>query len=154
MTTPKTSRISAPAATGWVGRVFAGLGITLVVVVGSCLSPGGTSAGRDWATVRKATMDATAAPVTVDRTTDVARTPARPMTARTADRTAAHRRRLDDRPNVDPIGARVPAPARDTPRVEPASTATEARPMIARLLARLRTGLEQWRGVVVTSAAR
>ena len=144
MTSPKTSRPPAPAGDpGWIGRVVSGIGIAVVVAVGTALSPSGTSAGHDWSSPsvsgaverpwRLGEDRPIAGPrgdlIGIDRSTPVLRrAPRGPQPASTA--------------TTDP--ETVAARDRGLSRVR----------LAARLLDRVRSGLERWSGVVVTSAAR
>ena len=161
MIAPKTSRTTTPAGdTGWVARVVSGLGIAVVVAAGIVLSPGGTSAGQDWS-------DASPTTPIAGSTTPLNRLVPEPVDLDTIDTSSNTRLIRADRPKL------MPRPATATPRrtirfeqddrpsfsppvmtdqVSSIEAGEPRRSPIARILTNVRSQLERWSGVVVTSA--
>lgn len=145
MTTPKTRRTTAPAGdTGWIGRVASGFGIAIVIAAGTVLSPGGTSAGHDWTSILTA-------PVDIETSTHL--DGERPLTGPRGGMIRIDRADLAPQRAPHGLETTVPDAGIADSRPHRDRAASRAR-VVAQLLERVRSGLERWSGVAVTSAAR
>ena len=159
MIAPRTSRTTTSAGdTGWVARVASGIGISVVVAAGIVLSPGGTSAGQDWSDAPSTTPQTRLAPERDGRIgRDLAIKPGGVRLIGT-DRTKPLIRPALATPHARPAIELDEHRSLSTPtagdQVSTIETSEPRRSPIARILTRVRSQLDRWRGVMVTSAIR